>query len=145
MATDIQFPATLPGTNTFDARLVDNNGDPSTVLEAAKDFSIDVEVSISPETALVLGGDWDFKAYAEAIGPGPECQLGTALTLPINGTLTYKGTIVVPAGTLPDLDPQPPVAPTSGAYKIVVLLGHRNYGRYTDISAIVEFPVVRIG
>jgi hypothetical protein len=145
MASEIQFPATLPGSTSFDAWAVDNNGAPGNVLEARLPFTIEVKWSVSPAIALILGGDWEVKAYAEALGPGPELQLGATVIVPVNGGTQYSAVITVPPGTLPDLDPTLPNPPTSGAYKIVVLLSHRNFGSYTDVSAIVELPVVRIG
>jgi hypothetical protein len=138
---EIQFPnVLLAPPSTFTAVLNDNNGNPSTVLDAGTDITIDANWEISQLAALLLGGEWEVAAYAESIGPGPEAKLG-AVTVPLNGGTTYSATITVPATTLPN----PPAAGESGAYKVVVLLTHRNFGQVSDVSAIVEFPVVRIG
>jgi hypothetical protein len=138
---EIQFPnVLLAPPSTFTAVLNDNNGNPSTVLDAGTDITIDANWEISQLAALLLGGEWEVAAYAESIGPGPEAKLG-AVTVPLNGGTTYSATVTVPATTLPN----PPAAGQSGAYKVVVLLTHRNFGQVSDVSAIVEFPVVRIG
>ena len=87
-----------------------------------------------------MGGQWDVAAYVEAIGPGPEQQVGPTAVIPLNGSTTYSTVITVPANTLPNnLGPG-----QSGAYKVVVLLTHRNFGAVSDVSAVVELPVVRI-
>jgi hypothetical protein len=139
--SDIQFPNLLLAPGTFTAQLLDNNGAPSTVLEAAQEIEIRCEWVISPLAALLMGGQWEVAAYAESIGPGPEQQIGPTVVVALNGGTNYAATIRVPGGTLPD-DPAPP---QSGAYKVVVLLTHRNFGKVSDVAAVVEFPVVRIG
>ena len=139
--SDIQFPNLLLAPGNFTAQLLDNNGAPSNVLEAAKEIQIRCEWVISPLAALLMGGQWEVAAYAESIGPGPELQLGQTVVVPLNGGTNFAATIKVPANTLPD-DPAPP---RSGAYKIVALLTHRNFGKVSDVAAVVEFPVVRIG
>ena len=138
---EIQFPnVLLAPPSTFTAVLNDNNGNPSSVLDAGTDITVDANWEISQLAALLLGGEQEVAAYAESIGPGPEAKLD-AVTVPLNGGTTYSATITVPATTLPN----PPAAGESGAYKVVVLLTHRNFGQVSDVSAIVEFPVVRIG
>lgn len=136
----MQFPNVLLGPGTFDAQIVDNNGAPSSVLEAAAPFSIDCTWSVSPLAALLLGGEWQLAAYVESIGPGPEQEIGAALTIALNGSTNYSASIVVAANTLPD-DPAPP---QSGTYKVVMLLTHRNFGVVTDVAGVVEGPIVRI-
>ena len=63
------------------------------------------------------------------------------VTDPAKALIVDAKVIVVSAGTLPD-NPAPPF---SGAYKVVVLLTHRNFGATTDVVGIVEGPVLRIG
>ena len=137
---DIQFPNVLLGPGTFDAQILDNNGAPSTVLEASQPFTVHCDWSISALAALLLGGEWQVAAYVEAIGPGPEQEIGE-VTLALTGATNYSADIVVAANTLPD-DPAPPF---SGAYKVVVLLTHRNFGIVSDVAGVVDGPVVRIG
>lgn len=136
----MQFPNVLLGPGTFDAQILDNNGAPSTVLEANLPFTIRCSWSISPLAALLLGGQWSVAAYVESIGPGPEQEVGPAVTVALNGSTNYNADIVVPANTLPD-DPAPPL---SGTYKVVTLLTHRNFGKVTDVAAVVEGPIIRI-
>jgi hypothetical protein len=137
---DIQFPNVLLGPGTFDAQILDTNGAPSTVLEASQPFTIHCDWSISALAALLLGGEWQVAAYVEAIGPGPEQEVGE-VDLPLTGATNYSADIVVAANTLPD-NPAPPF---SGAYKVVVLLTRRNFGRVSDVAGVVDGPVVRIG
>lgn len=138
---DLQFPNVLLGPGTFDATVIDNNGVPSSVLEADQQFTIETSWNISALAALLLGGEWQVAAYVESIGAGPEQQIGATVTVPLNGGTNYSATVIVPANTLPD-DPAPPA---SGAYKLVTLLTHVNFGKVTDVAAVVEGPIVRIG
>jgi hypothetical protein len=137
--TDIQFPA-APFTGTFTAVLNDNNGNPSTVLDAGLPFTVRADWTISQPAADVMGGQWEVAAYVEAIGPGPEQQIGATSVVVLNGSTAYNTVIMVPP-TLPNnLGPG-----ESGAYKVVVLLTHRGEGgAVTDVAAVVELPVVRI-
>jgi hypothetical protein len=137
----MQFPNILLGPGTFDAQLIDNNGSPSSVLEASAPFTVHSTWSISPLAALLLGGQWQLAAYVESIGPGPEQEIGAAVTVALNGSTNYTADITVPANTLPNN----PAPPASGTYKVVMLLTHRNFGNVTDVAGVVEGPVVRIG
>jgi hypothetical protein len=140
--TNIQFPNQLFGPGTFSATVKDNNGAPSTVLEAGDPFTIDTEWEIGALAALLLGGRWEVAAYVESIGLGDEKQIGTTQVVLLDGRTTpYTATITVPAGTLPN-NPAPPY---SGVYKLVTVLIHRNFTKVTNVAAIVEGPVVRIG
>ena len=139
--TDIQFPNILLGPGSVTATVLDNNGAPATVLEAHEPFTVRAEWQISPLAALLLGGEWQLAAYVESIGPGQEQQVGPTVTVALTGTTNYNADIIVPADTLPD-DPAPP---TSGVYKTVTVLTHRNFGAVTDVVGIVEGPVLRIG
>ena len=137
----IQFPNLLLSPGDFDAVLNDNNGAPSTVLDAGQNFTVSARWTISPLAALLMGGRWEVAAYVEAIGPGPEQQIGATSVVPLNGSTTYSTDITVTAGTLPNNLP----AGQSGAYKVVVLLTHRGVnGAVSDVAAVVELPVVRI-
>jgi hypothetical protein len=140
--TNIQFPNQLFGPGTFSATVKDNNGAPSTVLEAGATFTIDAEWEIDALAALLLGGQWEVAAYVESIGPGAEQQVGSTEIVLLDGRTTpYTATITVPAGTLPN-DPAPP---EPGVYKLVTVLTHRNFNKVTNVAAIVEGPMVRIG
>ena len=136
---DIQFPNVLFGPGTFTADVLDNNGNPSTVLDAGLQFTIRTSWSIDPLAALLMGGDWQVASYVEAIGPGAEQQVGPTQTVPLNGGTNYATDIVVPP-TLPNNLP----AGQSGAYKLVTLLTHVNFGSVSDVAAVAEGPVLRI-
>jgi hypothetical protein len=137
----IQFPNQLFAPGQFDIVVNDNNGTPSTVLEAAANFTIDATWSIDPAAALLLGGQWELAAYVESVGQGPEQQVGPTEIVPLNGTASYSRTVTVPAGTLPD-NPAPPL---SGVYKLIVVLIHRNFAAVSDVAAVAEGPFLRIG
>ncbi|HEY9349088.1 MAG TPA: hypothetical protein VIP75_00240 [Acidothermales bacterium] len=137
---DIQFPNVLFGPGAFTATVVDNNGTPASVLDAGLPFTIQCSWNISALAALLLGGEWQVAAYVEAIGPGAEQQVGPTQTVPLNGGTNYATNIVVGAGTLPNnLGPG-----QSGAYKLVTLLTHRNFGSVSDVAAVAEGPILRI-
>lgn len=137
---DIQFPNVLFGPGTFTATVLDNNGQPASVLDAGQQFTIHVDATIDPLAAALLGGELQFASYVEAIGPGAEQQVGPTQTVPLTGATNYQTDIVVPATTLPDN-----LAPgQSGAYKLVTLMTHRNFGAVSDIAAVAEGPVLRI-
>ena len=82
---DIQFPNTLLGPGQLLATVNDNNGNPTTVLDAGQQFTIDAIWSIDPVSALLMGGRWEIEAYVESIGPGPEQQVGGTVLVPLNG------------------------------------------------------------
>lgn len=137
---DIQFPNALFGPGTFTATVLDNNGSPSSVLDAGQQFTIRTAWSIDALSAQHLGGDWQVAAYVEAIGPGAEQQVGPTQTVPLNGGTNYATDVVVAAGDLPNnLGPG-----QSGTYKLVTLLTHRNFGVVTDVAAVAEGPILRI-
>ncbi|WP_328472312.1 hypothetical protein OHA21_09525 [Actinoplanes sp. NBC_00393] len=135
----IQFPNRLFGPGDFFAEVVDNNGDPTEVLEAGDSFEIRTKWDIGLLAALLMGGEWTVSTYVESLGPGPEKLIGTT-TLPLDGSTAYKATVHVPANTLPN-DPPPP---TGGVYKMVTVLTHRNFKKISNVAAVAEGPVVRI-
>ena len=139
--TSIQFPNQFLGPGTLDVVVVDNNGAPATVLEASQDFTIEASWQIDAISALLLGGQWEIAAYVESIGEGPEKQIGQTEVRPLTGGTGYSATITVPANELPDN----PSAPVSGVYKLVTVLTHRNFNLLTNVAAVAEGPIVRIG
>jgi hypothetical protein len=134
---DIQF-ANSTGSGQFRTAVRDNNGTPSSVLDAGAQFTIEARWSVDAATASALGGQWEVAAYAESIGPGREQQLATG-TVAVNGAQDYNTTLTVAGGTLPA-----PAAGESGVYKVVTVLTHRNFGVLSRIAAIDEGPLVRI-
>lgn len=137
---NIQFPRRTLGPGTFDAVVRDENGDPAVILHVGRPFSIEAEWTIEALAAVLLGGEWEVSAYVESIGPGPEQLVGTT-TVALTGATSYNAVVTVPGGTLPN-DPGPP---NSGVYKLVTVLTHRNFTKITNIAALVEGPVLRIG
>jgi hypothetical protein len=136
---DIQFN-NVASAGTFDVQVLDNNGNPNTVLEADQDFQIQAQWQIDALTASILGGQWEVAAYVESIGPGPEQLVGQQI-VPVNGGTNYSATVTVPANTLPNN----PAPPQSGAYKLVTVLTHSNFGATSNVAALVEGPLLRIG
>jgi hypothetical protein len=136
---DIQFFG--PSSGNFTATIRDNNGSPSTVLEASQPFSVDTTWILDPTTASYLGGQWEVAVYAESIGNAPEGQFGPTRIVPVTGGAVYSTTVTVPANTVPNN----PNEPRSGVYKLVAVLLLRNVaGKVTDIAAVAECPIVRI-
>lgn len=139
---DIQFPNVLLNPGSFTATVIDNNGNPSSVLDAGTQFTINATWQVSPLAALLLGGQWEIAAYVESVGAGPERQIGPTSVVPLDGRTTpYTTTITVAGGTLPNN----PAPPNSGVYKLVTVLTHRNFGSVSDVSAVEEGPFLRIG
>jgi hypothetical protein len=135
----IQFPAL--GKGNFTAKVLDNNGSSTTVLEASKEIRIEAVWNIDAESARVLGGRWEVAVYAESIGPGPERKIGPTKVVALDGRTNYGTVVVVPANTFAN-NPEPP---DSGVYKIATVLLLRNFGKVTDVVAIDEATLVRIG
>ncbi|GAA1040458.1 hypothetical protein GCM10009557_61820 [Virgisporangium ochraceum] len=135
----IQFPE--QGSGTFAAKVLDNSVGTTNVLEASKPIKIEAVWQIDAESARVLGGRWEVAAYAESIGPGAEILMPPVQTVPLNGGTNYGTVIVVPPNTFPDN----PAPGASGVYKIVIVLLLRNFGNITDVAAIDEAPLLRIG
>jgi len=135
---DIQFPNVTFGPGTASLTVNDNNGAPSTSLEAADNFTIDVTWNIDALAALLLSGRWEVTAYVEGIGgAAPEQQIGATQIVALNGGQNYTTTITVPGGTLPNN----PVPPNSGVYKVAVVLLHRNiFNVVTNVAAVIEVP-----
>jgi hypothetical protein len=137
---DIQFPKRRFGPGTLSVLLRDDNGDPSAVLDAGRPFLVEARWSVDPLSASLLGGQWEVSAYVESIGPGPEQCVGTAV-VPLDGGTAYSAVVTVPGHTL-----RGDGGPTgSGVHRLVTVLTHRNFGRITNVAAIVESLVVGVG
>ena len=139
---DIQYPNAFFRPGSFTAEVLDNNDEPRNVVDAGQPFTIRTRTTLSPLAATFLGGTLQYAAYAEAIGPGAEKQIGATVNFVLDGTQVINKDIVVsPANGLPNN-----VGPgESGSYKVVVLLTHRSTGgAVTDVSAVVDAGVLRI-
>jgi len=125
------------------------------VMDGSKSFNIDLEWQLTgPLVPIWLdepysnGRSWSVEAYAESVGPGPEIQITAQNvrvdSVPLSHDMTYKSTLVVSPGTLPEGNPGP--GGPSGLYKIVCScflnfnLGTPGY----DVSGYMEGPIIRI-
>lgn len=130
----IQFPNAF-FTGDMAATVVDNNGNPSNVLESSLPFTINVTWDYN--TFGLLGGRWLIQAFAESIGPGPEIVIGSAGPVAAAPDGPKATAINVGANTLP--------ANNSGVYKIVIVLTHENpAGSPTNVAALSEGPLVKM-
>ena len=132
MPVAIQVPS--PQSGSFTAVVKDNNGDPTTVLDANQDFVITCEWDINTALALVLEGTFELAAYAEAIGQGLEQRIGF-LSVPvvigqqIYPLLTWSWQRAHCRTRLrPGLD-------DSGVYKLIIVLTHRNTAEALSVTS----------
>lgn len=143
-------PEDNAGIFTFEGQMPDvvvrdPDGDPNHVLEPGLPFSIDVTWSLSGtlvNALLAVGAaNWDVRAYAESVGPGPEVQIAQGL-VPKGppGTTSYTTTLTVPANTLEEDS-----SAASGLYKLIatVFLNSTVPGPY-DLSGFSEGPIIRM-
>lgn len=131
---DIQYPPYPAG--TFDAAVIDNDNQPSTVLDASLAFR--VEGTIVLNSGNLVTGRMDVTVYVDELGGQIDQSIGsTSLSIPGDGTFSY--TVVIPANTLPE-------TPTgSGVYQVGVLLTHRNsFGIPTELTAFEDLGAFRI-
>lgn len=131
--TDFDGLPALSGAVT-NVALIDPDGTPNRVLDASRDFTVDISWTVDPaSTAILLDGTWTVSAYAESMGPGPEAVIGSA-TVAANGGPAYSTTITVTTGTL-----TADVPPDSGVYKLVVVITYRTATNVlTEMAAFSE-------
>jgi hypothetical protein len=139
---DIQVPN--PQSGTFTAVVNDNNGVPSTVLDANQDFKITCNWDLNVSLSQMLEGTFELSTYAEAIGAGVEARIGFLPVPIVLGQQIYGPVdVVVAANTLPDQTAL--LADESGTYKLITVLTHRNSaGTVSDVVAVEEGPFARI-
>ena len=101
--------------------VLDNNGNPAAVLEAALDFSVEGTITISAGNAIT--GTATVRLYADQLGGPIDQAIGTPAVVAITGDGTYAWTVTVNAGTLPD-------APAGGSnlYRLAAVLTVVNSG-----------------
>jgi hypothetical protein len=137
---DIQF-FPLPG-GTFTVTAVeDNNGNPAKVLEAALDFRVRGEITISAGNTIT--GTATVTIYADQLG-GPIDQAIGSVPVNIPGDSPvgnpFAWTVTVTGGTLPD-------APAGGSnlYRLAAVLTMVNSNNVlTETSAFVDLETFRI-
>jgi len=133
---DIQFFPLPAGTFTVD-NVVDNNGNPATVLEAALPFDVNGEIIIAAGNAIT--GTATVTIYADQLGGPFDGSIGdTDVVIPGDGTFPW--TVTVPGGTLPDAP-----AGESNLYRLAAVLTMVNAGGvFTETSAFVDLELFRI-
>ena len=126
------------------------------VIDPTKPFTIEATWEFKgPLTNLwlaALTSDWTVTAYAESVGTGPDQMLVSEAHPVADVTVdpadpnhrTWKATLVVPAGTLPEENPGSAVP--SGVYELVVTtfldstLGAPGY----DIMGFSRGPTIKV-
>lgn len=135
---DIQFfPVTAGG--TFTATVKDNNGNPATILEAARNFSVEGNITIN--AGNVITGTATVTVYADQLGGPIDRDIGTTgSTININGDGTFPWTVTVAGGTLPDAP-----AGQSNLYRLAAVLTMVNsLNVLTETSSFVDLDTFRI-
>jgi hypothetical protein len=132
----IQFPPRPLGDFCVD-QVLDNNGNPTTILEAALPFDVRGRIVITAGNALT--GTATVTIYADQLG-GPIDQAIGNVSVPIPGDGTFPWTVTVPGGTLPD-------APAGGSnlYRLAAVFTMVNSaGTPTETSSFVDLGTFRI-
>jgi hypothetical protein len=138
---DIQFfPAAAAG--TFTATVLDNNGNPATVLEAGNLVIITGQITITAGQAIT--GTATVRAFADQLG-GPFDQIIGTTTANITGDGTFNWTINVPVGTFPEVAPPAPPPAASNLYRLAAHLTMVNSGGLgTETSSFVDLDTFMI-
>ena len=112
---------------------------PSTIIQEDDPFELLVTWKICGDFAPYLGGTWKIEAFAESIGPGEECQIGTTRSIPlasvppIGKQREFETVIQVKEGEL-----------GAGAYRIIVLITYNNLGHPLEIAGCLEGPIIQL-
>jgi hypothetical protein len=134
-----------PLTGSIEATIDDNDGPPASVLEASKDIEVTCKWEVDPFTASIMGGIWEIDLYAEVMGAGFEGHVATEDVAVVGDQTAYEVVVTVSAGTFPNDPPPPPSGGLSGAYRLVLVLTHKNIGgATTSIAGFVELPMLLI-
>lgn len=131
---DIQYPAA--GASTFTAKVVDNDGDPSAVLDASKDFTVKCRIDLN--SGDIVTGEMTATVFADELGGSFDEKIG-AETVSIPGDDIYDVEVKVTKNTLPE-------NPTgSGIYRMAALLTHKNdAGNDTELTAFEDLGTFRV-
>jgi hypothetical protein len=117
--------------------VLDNNGAPATILEAAFPFTIEGTITITAGNTVT--GTATVTIFADQLG-GPIDQAIGSVSVNIPGDGTFPWTVTVPGGTLPD-------APAGGSnlYRLAAVLTMVNSGGVlTETSSFVDIGTFRI-
>jgi len=142
----LEFPPAMSGSGP-DVQVIDPGGAPNTIIRVVDPFTIRVRFAVDQPGASLLGGQWLIRAYAESVGPGDEKQIGNTVQLNVSAgvpggppaRLEYTADVNVPANTLDDEGPT-----SSGVYKIVTIVTHRNFGGPTVLAGFSEGPMIQM-
>ena len=122
--------------------VIDNSSAPTTVLDSGEPFTVEVKWEVPSPTSDIIGGDFRVRLFVESVGPGPEMQIGATEFVPaVPFQNNYDKTIIVAGGALPGEDVFPS---SSGVYKIVAVLQHRNGGSANEVSGFAESPLIQL-
>lgn len=122
-------------TGTVDSlQVFDSGPTPNTIIRRNETWSVQVDWHISGGGLPFIGGQWEVQVLLESYGQGFEGTVGSAI-LPVNNAAgTYTVTISMPAAATAPVNTQP----GAGAYKLVVLILHSNYGVQTRMAGFRE-------
>ena len=119
----------------------DLDGNPNRVLDPKLAFVVTVNWNNTGTLVPFMGGEYVCRVYAEAMGPGPDKEIGHAL-VPVNAAGVYHIKITVPANTLAPAEPALPVntgtSEPSGVYKLVAVVSYANFGKNQAIAGFRE-------
>lgn len=112
---------------------------PTTVLRRDKPWYIHVEWDTEGLLTPMIGGKWDFHAYLESMGPGPEVKLTDPADHeielhPDNSPVHYHHNLDVAANTVTE----------DGPYKLVVTVTYINMiGKPGPLAGYWEGPILQ--
>ena len=127
-----------PGSNpwlTFDVTnctIYETGLPPSTVIECTRPFSVDVDFVFAEMLApwiVTFGVSCEVRVRFESLGTGPEVVSSPTTVTTVAGSLSYKGTVSMSAGTF-----------TPGAYKMVCTVTIPG----SPIAGYVEGPIIQM-
>lgn len=139
-----QVPFSGPTTSGMSVAVLDNSGLAHTVLDDSQPFDIEFKWDVPAALALLLGGRFRLRAYAESIGPGQEVPLlpGGPMFVNADGSASYSAKITVPANTLQGENVNPA---RSGVYQIVGVIQHISVGGVaTEVCGFSASSMVQI-
>lgn len=135
---DVQCCPTPCGRFCVD-EVVDNNGAPASILEAALPFSVKGKIEVKAGNAIT--GKATVTIYADQLGGNIDRAIGrTAPPIDITGDGTFPWTVTVPGGTLPD-------APAGGSnlYRLAAVFTMVNSANQpTETSSFADLGTFRI-
>ena len=141
----IEWPAPS-GPSSMSVFTHDNTDAPSDVLDADKDFDVHVQWTVPASFAsLMPGHDFRIRVFAESIGNGQEQQIGDTVSVPGSSGTNYVAHVKIPARTLRGEGEATSGGRSSGVYKLLAVLQHRNgASSATTISGFAESRLIQL-